>query len=54
VPMRRLGKRGMPIIDRDAAEEIIASPVVPQSDRMIAGHNLATWLREIARREWMR
>ena len=54
VVMRRRGKSGMPITDYEAAEEVIESHVAFQPNLMIAGHILATRLRETALREWMR
>jgi hypothetical protein len=54
VVMRCRGNPGMPIADRDAAEKVIASHVAFRPNLMSSGHNLATRLREIARREWMR
>jgi len=54
VVTRRLGKPGMPITDREAAEKVIEIHGAFQPNLMIAGHILATRLRETALREWMR
>jgi hypothetical protein len=44
----------MPITDREAAEKVIEIHGAFQPNLMIAGHILATRLRETALREWMR
>jgi hypothetical protein len=54
VVMRRLGKPGMPITDREAAEKVIESHVAFRPNLMIAGHIPATRLGETALREWKR